>query len=213
MKYRFRKFTTFLPNLIWVVFVFTACRGQPSENPPFHLNPNMDFQHRYDPQEASPLFADGRAMRPLIAGVVPHDAAKDDDAFYRGKKDGKYIETFPIEVTKDLVKRGERRFNVYCQPCHGPLGNGQGMVAKHGFAAVTNLHDERLRTMPPGEIFNTISNGLRNMPAYNTQIDEQDRWAIIAYLRALQLSQNVKMSELSTEEQNKVMAHHANKHE
>lgn len=104
---------------------------------------------------------------------------------------------FPLEVNADLLKQGERRFNTYCTPCHGPTGVGGGMVVQREDRIATSIHEDRIRTMPAGEIFNTVSNGIRNMPGYSSQIDERDRWAIVAYVRALQRSQNGKIEDVS----------------
>jgi mono/diheme cytochrome c family protein len=195
-----------------------ACRGQVSSEPPVHLQRNMQTQRRYNPMEPNDDFRDGRAMRPIPQGAVSRETLKDDDTFFRGgepltlhygadapktydtptaKPAGvTYAARGPLEVTPELLHQGERRYGSYCTPCHGPLGDGKGMIAQHGFAGIASLHQERIIKMPDGEIFSTITNGLRNMPSYASQIDEADRWAIIAYVRALQISQNATMADV-----------------
>jgi mono/diheme cytochrome c family protein len=182
-----------------LVLVLGACRGQQSEEPPIHLIRGPMFsQARFDPQAESDLFPDKRTMRPVPAGTVAQGSLKENDQVSAGKNaDGSFVKGFPIEVTAETVKRGGERFNIYCTPCHGPLGQGDGMVSKRGYAGVANLHDPRIRALAEGEIFNTVSNGIRLMPGYALQIPESDRWAIIAYLRALQKSQGTQLTELS----------------
>lgn len=193
----------------------SGCQGQLSAEPPIHPQRNMFNQDRYDHQEKNEFYADKRALRPLPQGVVANGALKEDSAFFRGIQpaapakvaDGKkpqapapsgpvYVTQFPLEVNADLLKQGERRFNTYCTPCHGPTGAGGGMVVQRGYPIATSIHEDRIRTMPAGEIFNTVSNGVRNMPGYSSQIDERDRWAIVAYVRALQRSQNGKIEDV-----------------
>ena len=195
-----------------------ACRGQVSEEPPVHLQRNMQSQRRFDPMEENSNFRDNRAMRPIPAGAVARVTLKDDDTFFRGgepltmhygadapkgydtpsaKPAGvTYTARGPLEVTPELLHQGERRYSSYCTPCHGSVGDGKGMVAARGFVGIADLHQDRIVKMPDGEIFSTITNGLRNMPSYASQIDEADRWAIIAYVRALQISQNAQMADI-----------------
>ena len=171
-----------------------ACQGQRSDEPPVHLIRGPMFsQARFGAQAESSLFADKRTMRPVPANTVAQGSLKDDDFLSRGKAaDGSFAKGFPFEVTMETMKRGEERYDIYCTPCHGPTGAGDGMVAKRGFAGVANLHDERIRGLAEGELFNAVTNGVRLMPGYALQIAEKDRWAIVAYLRALQRSQNAK---------------------
>jgi mono/diheme cytochrome c family protein len=172
-------------------------RESKSENTRIHIIPDMDFQQKFKAQRANPLFADQRAGRPQVEGTVAVGELADDDHFHRGKVGGAWARTFPaqVEVTETTMERGEERFGIYCTPCHGQAGEGQdtGMVSKRALALnegtwvpPTNLTEERLRYMPVGELFNTVSNGIRNMPAYGRQIEVADRWAIILYVRALQ---------------------------
>lgn len=149
------------------------------------------------------VFADGMVSRPLVAGTVARDHLREDDAFYTGFKNGKLIDYFPIPVTKELVLRGQDRFTVYCVPCHGQLGDGQGMIAKRGFELRRppgNYHTDRLRKMPIGHFYDVITNGYGAMFSYASRVEPQDRWAIASYIRVLQLSQNSTVGDLTPEE-------------
>ena len=185
-----------------------GCRGDTSDRPPVHLNQNMDFQARFDAQESSAFFADGRAMRPQVAGTVAMGELNDDPHLYtgrigRGEVDDAFAPTLPMEITRDLVARGRERFNIYCSPCHDASGRGQGVVAmrgmKEGMVAVPDMHSAALRAMLPGKIFHVISNGARSMPSYAAQIPVRDRWAIVAYIRALQLTQQARLEDVPEE--------------
>ena len=167
-----------------------GCRGQTSHEPPLWIQHGMEFQPRFNAFEENSFFADGRNMRTPPAGTVARGLLKEDDVYFRGKVDSEnYVAKNPVPVTLALLERGHERFNIYCSPCHGQTGLGNGMVVKKGFLPPPNFHQERIITMPDGQIFYNISNGVRNMPAYGKQIPESDRWAIVAYIRALQRSQ------------------------
>lgn len=177
-------------------------RGSLSTKPPIELIPDMDHQAKYKPQAESAFFADGRADRPLPAGVVAYgrtSGAADetflraDDAVYLGKNaDGSWVSGFPKSVKVDarLMARGQDRFTIYCAPCHGALGDGNGITKQYGMGATPSYHDDRLRTMAEGELFNTITNGKGNMLSYADKLSVEDRWAVIAYVRALQRAEN-----------------------
>lgn len=183
-----------------VPFAFLAkSRAANSAKPHVHVIPNMDFQFKVRAQEAFSAFADERGSQPWVEGTIARgaNALAEDDHFYRGIDDGDWASTFPDQVTLDMafMKRGQNRFNIYCAPCHGSSGDGNGVVAKRaetigaantGWNPPTNLIVADMTTLPHGQIFNTISFGIRTMPAYRAQIPEIDRWAIIFYLRALQ---------------------------
>lgn len=176
-----------------ILVIFSGCRGWTSEEPPVHLNPNMDTQIKYKPYRKSDFFEDGRDMRPMLEGVVARGKLKDDDHFYRGMVDGQPAKTFPIsiEITKEFIERGHNRFNVYCTSCHAKDGSGTGMVGRRLKIHPTDFHTDYLRNQPVGHFFDVITHGIRTMPSYGLQVaDEKDRWAIIAYIRALQYSQN-----------------------
>lgn len=154
---------------------------------------DMWRQPRQEPLDASEFFADGQANRPLVPGTVARDHLREDDAFFTGVRAKKWIDEIPLPVTKELLRRGQERFNIYCTPCHGRLGDGNGMIAHRGFSLRRppgNYHTDRLRNMPAGHFYDVITNGYGAMFSYASRVEPQDRWAIVAYIRALQLSQN-----------------------
>lgn len=162
----------------------------------------MADQPRYEPLEASPFFDDGRASRPLVEGTVPRGQLRADVPFFTGKRGGKPIEQFPRRLLKDtepdrLLARGRERYDIFCSVCHGRVGTGDGMVVRAGFPQPPSYHIERLRNAPPGHFFDVITNGIGRMRDYAAEVPPQDRWAIVAYIRALQLSQHADVSELS----------------
>lgn len=174
-----------------------------------HIIPDMDSQTKYKAQRMLPFFPDGRAMRPQIPGTIAVGQLHADDHLYRGKVNGKWALTFPKQVpaTEKTMKRGQERFGIYCTPCHGQAGNGDGMVAKRATALAqgtwvppANLNQDYLRTMPVGQIYNTITHGIRNMPAYGPQIPPKDRWAIVMYVRALQRSHKATVKDVPESE-------------
>ncbi len=193
----------------WIPLVFIAkARVTKSDVPRIQLIPDMDQQPKYLTQTASPLFADHRAMRPPVEGTVAHGELDDDDLLMRGKVDGNWTTTFPFPVTMEVMHRGRERFNIFCAPCHGLAGMGDGMVAKRADALQegkwvppTALNSDVVRDRTDGELFNTITNGIRTMPAYGPQIPVSDRWAIVAYVRALQRSQNASPNDVPADHQ------------
>jgi mono/diheme cytochrome c family protein len=177
------------------VALAVKARHSKTEKPRVHLIQDMDAQPKYKAQRENPLFADGRSQREPLAGTVAVGHLNEDDHFFRGRAGGGWAVTFPsqVELTEATMARGKRQFGVYCTPCHGLGGLGDGMVHKRaeglaqgGWIPPTNVTQEYLRNMPVGELYNSITNGVRNMPAYGSQIVPEDRWAIVMYLRALQ---------------------------
>lgn len=162
---------------------------------------DMQDQPRYKPLRASRFFADSRSARPIPAGTVARDELNDLDVVHTGLVKGVFSTQFPVPITKQFLLRGEQRYNIYCTPCHGFIGDGNGMIAKRGFKWPANLHTDRLRNAPPGYLFQVVSNGYGAMPAYRFQIEPQDRWAILAYVRALQLSRNTSVADVPAEGQ------------
>jgi len=157
----------------------------------------MQDQPKYIPLRPSDFFADGRSERPLIDGTVARGHLNDDTAFYTGLgPDGKPIDAFPFPVTKEVILRGQQRFNVYCSPCHDRLGNGDGTIVRRGFRKPPSYHIDRLRKVPNGYIFDVITKGFGAMPDYAAQIPPADRWAIVSYVRALQLSQSASINDV-----------------
>lgn len=158
---------------------------------------DMADQARYEPLEASSFFANGEASQPLVEGTVARGQLRIDDHFYLGQVDGEPVTTFPEPVTREMLLRGRDRFNIFCAQCHDRVGNGQGMVVRRGFPAPPSYHIERLREAPVGYIYGVITNGFGRMSAYDYLIPPEDRWAIVAYVRALQLSQYAERDQLS----------------
>lgn len=174
-------------------------RGSLSTRTPIEVFPDMDHQSKYKPQAASSLFADGRADRPLPAGVVARGDLREDDHLNRGKlAKGEWAKGFPASVKVDaqFLVRGQERYTIYCGPCHGALGDGNGITKKYGMGSTPTYHDDRLRTMAEGEIFNTITYGKATMMPYADKLSPQDRWAVIAYVRALQKAQTGKVTDV-----------------
>ncbi len=158
---------------------------------------DMHDQPKYIPLRATEFFADGRSARPLIEGTVARGHLDDDAGYFTAKgADGKFVAQFPFPVTKDVIERGQNRFNIYCTPCHDSLGTGNGRVVRRGFRHPPSYHIDRLRQVPAGYIYDVITNGFGAMPDYSAQIQPRDRWAIVAYIRALQLSQNASVNDV-----------------
>ena len=177
---------------LFLALAMAGCRGSLSENPPVHINPNMDAMERFEAQEANPFFSDGRAMRPPVPGTVARGLLREDVEFHTGRRaDGSYVEIMPVRFTVDLAQRGRERFNIFCAVCHGEAGDGQGIVMAGGYGfAPIGFHNDRLRIIEDGYLYDVIARGVRTMPGYAQQIPVADRWAIVAYVRALQRSQN-----------------------
>ncbi len=200
-----------LAFLVVLLLSVMGFRGMPATRPPIEVFSDMENQAKYKPQAESKFFADGRADRPIPAGTVPfgRDANQSDPAFlraddahYAGKNaDGSFVRSIPagIEVTKDFIVRGQGRFQIYCAPCHGALGDGNGITKSYGMVATPSYHDDRLRTMPDGEIFNTITNGKNTMFPYADKLSPDDRWAVVAYVRALQRAQHATINDVPPE--------------
>lgn len=187
--------------------VFARMRATPSPNRPIHIFWDMDFQPKFKAQAPNPLFADGRAMRPPVQGSVARGESYVDTHMFEGVVDGQWATALPTSMKLDqaTLERGQQRFNIYCSACHGYAGYGDGAVNQRAMELVSNvngpvngtqwvaaksLHDDTTRHQPMGQLFNTITHGIRNMAGYGAQIPTEDRWAIAAYVKALQLSQD-----------------------
>jgi mono/diheme cytochrome c family protein len=157
---------------------------------------DMHDQPRYKPLARSEFFGDERSARPLVADTVARGQLREDELLYTGKVAGKPATTFPLPVTAEVLERGRQRFDIYCTPCHGPLGRGDGMVVQRGFKRPPTFHSDQARQLPPGFFFDVITNGFGAMADYSAQVPVQDRWAIAAYIRALQLSQHASLDEV-----------------
>jgi len=184
---------------ILAVLLLAGCRGTTTPEPPVHVSPNMDWQQRFDPQSANPFFADGRAMRPLVAGTVARGFLREDVRFYFGRDEtGAFVRDIPLPMTRELLVRGQERYKIFCSVCHGPVGDGLGiiMTGEYGYVPAPTYHSDELRAQPDGYLYNVVVNGVRTMPGYGTQIPVADRWAIVSYVRALQRSQNADRADV-----------------
>lgn len=157
---------------------------------------DMHDQPNYQPLEQSSFFGDGQASRPLLEGTVARGHLKDDVLLTTGKLDGADSTVFPFPVDERVMARGRDRYNIYCLPCHGASGMGNGMVVQRGFKRPPVYTEERLRAAAPGYLFDVISNGFGAMPEYRVQIKAEDRWAIVAYVKALQLSAHASVEDV-----------------
>jgi len=182
-------------TLVGAALVFAGCRQ------------DMHDQPKIKPLGENDFFADGSGARPLPAGTVAREELRLDKALYTGRNtDDSLLTEPPMPVTRELLVRGRERFNIFCSPCHGETGAGDGMVVQRGFKQPPSYHIDRLRMAPIGYIFFVMSNGFGQMPSYSAQIPAEDRWAIAAYIRVLQLSQHFDAERLSAEERAKLDA-------
>lgn len=166
---------------------------------------DMFDQPRYDPLEPSSIFPDGASARRPVEGTVARGELRTDRAFHSGvTPDAGFVTESPRPVDRELLERGRERFTIYCSPCHGQLGDGRGMIVQRGFKQPATFHEERLRGMPLGYFVDVITNGFGQMPSYRTQVSPEDRWAIAAYIGALQLSQHAPIAELPREDVERV---------
>ncbi len=179
--------------LILLALGATACRQ------------DMHDQPRFEPLEKNDFYSDGRASRPVIAGTVARGQLNIDDHFYTGKINGELATAFPFPITKSVLERGRERFNIFCTPCHGALGYGDGMIVQRGFRSPPSFHIQRLREAPVGHFFDVMTNGLGAMYDYRDKVSPADRWAIAAYIRVLQLSQNAAIEDVPEEMRQKLI--------
>jgi cytochrome c5 len=183
--------TLFVAALGIATLMLSGC-GSYSRNTPVVIFTDMDYQGRYEPQgdrsfrNAQSVFADHRASRRPVEGTIARGQLREDEGFSTGVVDNQYIGRNPVTVDIDVLKHGQARFNTYCSPCHDRTGQGRGVVGQRAIWIPTNLQEPRVRDMNDGEIFNVITNGRRSMPPYKYQVVDRDRWAIVAYVRALQ---------------------------
>jgi hypothetical protein len=167
---------------------------------------DMHVQPRYNPYDPTDFFGDGQSARLPVAGTVPRGdlTLGPDELLYTGKLNGQPSEAFPFPVTKEIVERGRERYDVFCSPCHGYTGDGDGMIVQRGFRRPPSLYDDRLKTAAAGHYFDVITNGFGVMYPYGYRVPPRDRWAIIAYIRALQLSRSVPVADLPEAESSKL---------
>jgi len=158
---------------------------------------DMHDEPKFFPQRGTTFYADGRSVRPQVENTVARNQLHPDTYFYTGLVDGKEGNTMPFPVTMTVLERGQERYNVYCTPCHSRVGNGEGMIVQRGYAHAGDFHTARLETAPLGHFFHVISDGYGAMPDYSAQIAPVDRWAIVAYIKALQLSQKATLADVA----------------
>jgi len=170
--------------LVLLAAAVTACRQ------------DMHDQPKYKPFRESEIFADKRSARPLVAGTVARGTLREDQVLYTGKVGQDFVAEIPVKVTAELLARGQSRFQIFCSPCHGRTGRGDGMVVQRGFKKPSSYHVERLRQMPIGYFYDVITNGFGAMSDYAAQVPPEDRWAIAAYVRTLQYSQHAPAADV-----------------
>jgi mono/diheme cytochrome c family protein len=166
----------------------------------------MHDQPKYRPLQESTFFADGLSARPVVAGTVPRGHLQDDELLYRGRVDGQIADVFPFVIDSAVMARGRERFDIFCSPCHGTTGLGDGMVVRRGFRRPPPLADQRLRQAPAGHFFDVMTSGFGAMPDYAAQIRPADRWAVAAYIRALQLSAHATLADVPPAERQRLEA-------
>ena len=164
----------------------------------------MDDQPRYEPLEASRFFPDGQSSRPRVEGTVARGELHADAALYTGKTGGRLVEKPPVPITADLLARGRERYDIYCSPCHDRVGTGGGMIVQRGYTAPPSFHLDRLRQAPVGHFVDLMTHGWGAMPPYLPQVPAADRWAIAAYIRALQRSQHARLDDVPAEERTRL---------
>lgn len=190
-----------------IIFAITALsligcfREMPSSRGPIHLNQNMDDQEKFEPYEANPFFTDGSAMRHPVEGTIARGDLVTDSAYELGRDaQGALVKKNPVAATTEIMERGQERYNIYCRPCHGGVGDGNGIVTlrgrTQGFVPPTDFHSDMMRNQSDGHFFDVITHGIRNMGSYEYQIPVDDRWAIVHYIRALQRSQNASKKDV-----------------
>jgi mono/diheme cytochrome c family protein len=165
---------------------------------------DMHDQPKYVPLRESTFFNDARSARAPVEGTVARGQLHEDVLLYTGKVNGADTTVFPFRIDSRMMARGQERFNIHCSPCHGRTGFGDGMVVRRGYRRPPSYHDDRLRNAPVGHLFDVISDGFGAMPDYATQINAEDRWAIIGYIRALQLSEHATIADVPANEQEKM---------
>ena len=172
------------------VVIAAACVALVGCRQDMHDAPN------YDPLQGTNFFANGAASRPLVANTVARGQLRADEHLYTGKINGQVATEFPMPVTKAVLDRGQERFNVYCSPCHGRTGEGNGMIVQRGFRQPPSMHEDRLRNAPVGYFYDVMTHGFGAMQDYSAQVPVADRWAVAAYIRALQVSQRATVEDV-----------------
>ena len=190
-----------------IAVVLTVCvlgfRGTEFKKPPFEIFDDMDHQPKYKSQNVSFLFEDGRIDRGPIPGTIPFDLEIENEYLLTGKMGDVWGAGFPLEITEEVLERGQERYNINCAICHGETGAGNGITTQYGVAGVANYHSDLFRDMPEGQIFNTIKNG-KGLMVGLPHISPEDTWAIIGYIRVLQKSKNASMADVPADDKEKV---------
>ena len=204
---------------LFALVALTGCRGMKSDEPPIHPNLNMDHQQKFQEQEANPFFADDAAMRLPVAGTVARGhlrTTQNADVLLGRTAAGDFVAEVPVPVTAALLERGQERYNIYCSVCHGVAGDGRGVIMVgnggqgYGFTPAPSYHSDFLRTVPDGYVFDVITNGVRSMPSYAHEVSPADRWAIVAYVRALQRSQDAAPEDVPVPERERLQTANPN---
>ena len=182
-------------SALYVVFVILGVAG---------CRQDMHDQPKYTPLRESTFFTDARSARAPVEGTVARGLLRDDELLYSGKLNGVDAAVFPFRVDPAVMARGQERFNIYCSPCHGRTGQGDGMVVLRGYRRPPSFHQDRLRETPVGHFFDVITNGFGAMPDYAAQIKAADRWAIVAYIRALQLSEHATLADVPAADRSRI---------
>jgi hypothetical protein len=185
-----------LNNLVTVLILLTltACRQ------------DMHNQPRYRPLSSSDFFTDGRAARPQVPGTVARGRLRADTRYYQGREGRELVSALPVKLTRELLLRGQDRYDIFCAPCHGRTGDGEGMVVLRGFRHPPSFHQERLYLQPVGHYYDVITNGFGAMASYASRVPVGDRWAVVAYIRALQLSHNAGIDDVPAAERPPLLA-------
>ncbi|MCC7518266.1 MAG: cytochrome c [Verrucomicrobiae bacterium] len=198
-----RNFLLALAIVLFAALAAAGWRGRKSERPPLQIFPDMKSQPKYKTQAETPFFADARADRVPVSGTIPVEIDPRDAYRLTGKIRDRWGDGFPVKVTSALLERGRQRFGIYCAPCHGLTGSGDGVVTEYALkGVVANFNSDRLRNLADGQIFWTIANGKGQMMGY-PHIAADDRWAIVAWVRTLQLSQAAPLADATEAERSK----------
>jgi len=188
----FRSVAVLCTLCVFVVVVSGACRQ------------DMHDQPRMKAYRGTEFFGDGRSVRPLVEGTIARGQLREDAHLYTGRLGGVFAASFPFPITTEVLARGQERFGIYCTPCHGRLGTGEGMVRQRGYKKPPSYHIDRLRAEKPGYFFDVMTNGFGAMPDYAAQVPVKDRWAIAAYIRVLQLSQHASLDDVPADQRDRL---------
>jgi len=193
-------------SLIASLFLVSLVSGCGLGEQAFKIRKAMYDQEKFEPLEPTDFFGDRQSSRELVPNTVPVGWLREDEHLYEGKVNGAVATNFPFEVTAEVMQRGQERYEIFCSVCHGSAGFGDGMVVRRGYRVPSSFHVDRLRQADPGYFYGAIKNGFGVMPSYEDQIPVRDRWAIVAYIRALQASQHASIEDVSESERAQLLA-------